>query len=256
MDVFNLAHGEFYMLGAYFSFFAATLVGLDPISSTLVAMMLVFAVGVGVEKGVISRLRGRPGEATNIVVATLGISLFLQNATLMVWGWYHRGRTYFWTGALKIFGISIGYERLVAFMFAVMLIIVFWIFIKRTKVGKAMRAIADNRMGALLAGININRIYMVTFGVAVALAGGAGSILLPMLAVYPTVGSILLLKAFAVVILGGMGSIKGSIFGGFILGVVEALTVWFLGAMYRDIVSFVVVIIILAVRPRGLFGVK
>lgn len=256
MNLINLAHGEFFMLGAYIGLFMVEISGIDPISATAIAMLLVFGLGALIEEISIKPMREKRRWERNAFIVTLGISMILQNLVLMIWGAYYRGRPFYFEGSLTLFGITIGMERMAVLVSALVLILGLWYFIHHTKIGTAMRATAQNKEAAMSVGIDVDRIYIVTFGIATALAAAAGSLLTPIFFVYPTVGARPLLKSFAVVILGGLGDVKGAIFSGFLIGLVEALTIYFLSSAFDDIVTFAIIIIVLILRPSGLFGVR
>lgn len=175
MNLINLAHGEFFMLGAYIGLFMVEISGIDPISATAIAMLLVFGLGALIEEISIKPMREKRRWERNAFIVTLGISMILQNLVLMIWGAYYRGRPFYFEGSLTLFGITIGMERMAVLVSALVLILGLWYFIHHTKIGTAMRATAQNKEAAMSVGIDVDRIYIVTFGIATALAAAAGS---------------------------------------------------------------------------------
>lgn len=256
MGVLNLAHGEFYMLGAYVAYYASSLLGFNPIISSLAAIPAIFVFGVLFERSLLSPIYGKPGWETNTVLVTVGASIFLQNVALVIFGEKYKGLPQYFEGDLEIWKIVLSYDRLVVFSVGCLLIAFLWYFMKYTRVGMAMRAISQNRDGASLAGVNVRRIFYVAFGLSAAFAAAAGALLAPIFFVYPTVGTGPLLMAFAIVIFGGLGSVKGAIYAGFLVGVFESLIVLIVSSAWKDVFVFILVIIILTARPRGLFGIR
>jgi branched-chain amino acid transport system permease protein len=256
MGVLNLAHGEFYMLGAYVAYYASSLLGFNPIISSLIATCVIFLFGVLFERSLLSPIYGRLGWETNTVLITVGASIFLQNVALVIFGEKYKGLPQYFEGDLEIWKIVLSYDRLVVFLVGCFLIAFLWYFMKYTRVGMAMRAISQNRDGAYLAGVNVRRIFYIAFGLSAAFAAAAGALLAPIFFVYPTVGAGPLLMAFAIVIFGGLGSVKGAIYAGFLVGVFESLIVLMVSSAWKDVFVFILVIIILTVRPRGLFGIR
>jgi branched-chain amino acid transport system permease protein len=256
MELVNFAHGEFYMLGGYATYFIITLTGLNPIPSAIATFALLFFVGCLVETSVIRPIRGTREAHDNLFLATFGLSVLLQNLVLIVWGANYYGMPSFFKGGFAFLGTFISFERLSVVIVSIASVMTLWFLLEKTKIGTAIRAVSQNKEAASLVGININRIYLVAFGLSTALAGLAGAMLSPLLLIYPTVGSGIVFKAFAVVTLAGFGSIKGAIFSSYILGIAEAITVTLFGAIYRDAVAFLILVIILIVRPSGLFGLK
>jgi len=256
MGVLNLAHGEFYMLGAYIAYYASSLLGFNPIVSSLVAMAAIFLFGILFERGLLSPLYGKRGWEMSTVLITIGASILIQNLALVIFGEKYKGLPMYFEGELEIWKIVLSHDRLVVFLVGSFLIAFLWYLMKYTRVGMAMRAISQNREGASLAGINVQKIFYIAFGISAAFAASAGALLAPIFFVYPTVGAGPLLMAFAIVIFGGLGSVKGAIYAGFLVGVLESLAVLMVSSAWKDVFVFILVIIILTLRPRGLFGLR
>lgn len=255
MGVVNFAHGELFMLGAYITYFSLKSYGLDISVSLLLTGCLMFISGM-----VIDRLLFRPVRMMSFeylhdssIMLTLGLSMILQNAALLGWGPEYRS-VEFVPGVTNLFGIPVENSRLFAFIVSVVLGAGFWLFASKTKVGTAIRAVTQDLEGAKLVGIDTERIFTLVVGISSALTGIAGGILLPIFMAYPTVGLRPIDIGFAVVILGGLGSIEGAIIGGFIIGIADAFTSALIGPAYETMLGFAIIIIILIVRPWGLLG--
>ncbi len=253
LEIINFAHGEFLMLAMYASYWLFQLLGVDPYVSLLIVVPAFFLMGLGVQRIIIQPIIHAP--PLNQIFATVGLSLVLQNVALFVWkADYRTVRTAYSTMCLKAGGLMISFPRLVAFILALSIIAALLIFLKETYTGKAIRALAQERRAAMLMGINIYRTYQIAFGIGIACVGAAGAILIPIYYAFPTVGSLFVLIAFVVVILGGYNSLIGALIGGLIIGVVEAFSGFFLSPHLKEAVYFVIFILILLIRPTGLFG--
>ena len=253
MQIVNFAHGEFLMLGMYASFWVFTLYGVDPYWALVMIMPGLFLLGVLTQRTVISPILDAPHAAQ--IFATVGLSIVLQNLALFAWkGDYRNIRLETSISNVKFMGLVISFPRLVAFLITLGMVIALFLFLKKTYLGKALRATADNKRSAQLMGINVNRLYYLALGIGTACVGVAGGILMPMYSVFPTVGSYFALTAFVVVVLGGMGSMTGAFVGGLIIGVVEAFSGFFLAPALNEVVYFLVFILILVFKPSGLMG--
>jgi len=255
LGVINFAHGEFYMLGAFLTYSAGHGLGLGYFPALALAVAGAAAAGLVAERVTVRPLLGR--HLFTVVLSTLGLSIFLQNTALLYWGPDPREIELAWGGRPFIVGdVVVSRLRLVALATGVALILAVTLLIKRTTVGMAMRAVARNRDAAALMGIPVHRIYALTFGLGTALAGVAGGLLGAMFTIEPTMGEWAVVKAFSVVIMGGMGNVPGAILGGVILGVAESLGAGFLpgGTGYKDGIGYALLILVLLFRPQGLFG--
>jgi len=256
MNIPQFAHGEFYMVGAYAAFFAAVVLGLNPLLAILFGTFISFFVGVLIEKTAFYPLRQRTEEwVMNAFLLTVGLSFVLQNAALALMGSSYRGVAKYWEGSIKVAaGLSTSVDRLVSFLIAIVAIGVVWVFLQRTQTGRAIRAVAQDERGATLVGISLSKIHTLTFGLGCALAGLAGASLLPITQAYPFVGFRPLVESWFVVILVGLGNIPGAVVGGFIVGMLETGSYYFLGAGWQDVITLFVLILILLFKPSGLFG--
>lgn len=253
MDVVNLAHGHFLMVGGYVAVILLSLYGVTPLAGMFVAIAVLFVVGLAVQRAILSRVVGDGIERPILVL--FGVALVLQNVGQYLLGSNARSTELgFGLGAISLGSISLSSSRLVTFLVALLLVAVTWLLLHRTDVGRAIRATAQNRAAAQYVGIDTERVYVVTLGVGSALAGAAGALLSMLFPIDPFVGWSYLLKGFAVVVLGGVGSIGGTLVGGLVLGVSENVGALYIGGSYRDIVSFAIFLIVLLIRPEGLFG--
>lgn len=256
MGMLNFSHGEFYMLGGYLTYYIFTMFNINPFVSVFLAIVILLLIGSAIFEVGIFHLIKKPKWEINAIILTLGIGICLQNVALLCFGERYKGIPSFFKASLKFWEIVIGVDRLMVLCVGLVLIVALLFFVKKTNTGLSMQAIAQDKNAALLMGINIRRIYMVTFGVSVALAGAAGGLLAPIYFIYPTVGFTPILMAFAVVIVGGLGNIKGAIYAGFLVGVIESFTVLIFSSAWKDIVIFSLIIVFLTLRPTGMFGTK
>jgi branched-chain amino acid transport system permease protein len=258
VGVLNLAHGELFMLGAFAAYFVFTHLGGGILVSTLLAMGIVFVLGAVFEKITIEPLRRREkmDYEMSTLMMTIGISMFLQNFVLIVFGPKYKGVPAYFDGIMSIGPLILSYDRLAIFAVASVIIGVLLAVFKYTRIGLAMRAVSENPDAAALAGIPLNRVLSYSFGLSGALAASAGALLIPVYNAYPTVGANVILLAFSIVIFGGLGSIRGAIYAGFLVGILESLAVLFISSSWKDVIVFLIVILVLTFRPRGLMGVK
>ncbi len=253
MDIMNFAHGEIYMLGAFLTFYFCDSLGIPYLLAIGFAMIAIAIIGIAIEKVTFKPLRNTP--LLNTLLVSLGLSIFLQNLALLIWGPDPRKiPSPYSARVIEFFGISITMQRLLVIIVAVILLIFLYYFIQKTTIGKCMRATAQEPEGAALIGIDIDKVFWVTFGVGCALAAAAGSLIGGIFFVNPTMGIIPVLKAFIIVIVGGLGSILGAIMAGFLLGVTESLMGGFVSSAYMDVTGFAILILVLLFRPSGLFG--
>jgi branched-chain amino acid transport system permease protein len=253
VKIVNFAQGEFVMIGMYLSFFLATQFGIDPVLSLVVTMPVLFVMGVAIQHFLIRRVLGQNDMPQ--IFLTFALSLLLVNLSLLLFtANYRTVHTWYSDEALHFNGLYIPLAKLFAFALAMVLSAALWVFLHATDLGKAMRAAAQNREVAMLMGINPNRVFCVALGVALALAGAAGSLLMPFYPAYPLVGQVFVLMAFVAVVLGTLGNILGALVASLMMGVAESLGIQFIGADSGLIVVFLMLLLTLAVRPSGLAG--
>jgi branched-chain amino acid transport system permease protein len=254
MRIINLAHGEMVMLGMYGAFWGHVLWNVDPFVSVLLSVPLMFLGGMLVYRFLLRQII--PGGELNTLLYTAGLSLLIANLALFVWtGDYRTIKLRYALTPLRPFGIAVPIPLAIAFGLAILITAALYLFLSRTDVGRAIRATSQNPEAAALMGVNVDRIATVTFGLGTALAGAAGALLAPSLYLYPTVGEILIAKCFVIVVLGGLGSVMGAIAGGVLLGLVESLGAVYVSVAYKDTIGFVMFLLVLLLRPSGLFGV-
>jgi len=253
--IINLAHTAFYMLAAYFIFTFASILGLDPILSAFVAAIAVTIIGVLVYKFIIDRVRA---HETAVLIVTVAIAIIIQEAVVAGFGGHFRGVPSLVSGYAGIFGVKVTYQYILTFVVMLVVLVGTWAVLMRTKLGIAIRATAQDREVANLMGINVARMGMITMGIAVALAGIAGAVVAPLFTLQPYMWMHPLVMVLAVVVLGGLGSIKGSFIGALILGFAETLVVFLApeGAFLKGALALTIMIIVILIRPEGLFGVS
>jgi len=255
MKLVNFAHGELLMLGAYVSYSVTTGLGLDVYLSIFVSMAVIALVGLGVERLAFRRVLG--ADKLNEIFVSLGLILIFDNIAVLIWG----ENSKWLTSPFKGIGVQLGdvflrYDLLIAFGFVVAILVGLLFLINKTKIGMAMRATSQKSQAAMLMGINIEHIYIFTFVLGAALAGAAGTLFGIIFPFNPYIGALPTIKTFAIIILGGLGSIKGAIIGGLLFGIAENLASATLGGIWGDAIAFALLIIVLILRPEGLFGEK
>jgi branched-chain amino acid transport system permease protein len=255
MNLANFAHGEFYMLGAYFAFTAVSFLRFNYFLAVAIAILATMLLGLVLDRLVFKRLRREP--IMSATMATIGLSILLTYGAQMIWGAYPLSiRNPFPPEPLALGPIVVPFNRLFIIAVTVLVIVLFHWLLKSTRLGKAIRATFQNKESAALVGIEIERIYTAAFAIGAGMAAISGSLLGSIFTLFPTMGGYATLKAFIVVIVGGMGSFLGAIVSGLLLGVAEALGAGFISSAYKDAVGFVVVIVVLLFAPQGLFGGK
>jgi len=255
LDVINFAHGEFYMLGAFLTYSLTVRLGLDYFLALVLTIVGGAGAGLIAERLTVRPLQGR--HMFTVVLSTLGLSIFLQNGALLTWGPDPREIELAWGGRpIVVGGVVITMLRLAVIVTSAVVIAALTWFIRRTIWGMAMRAVAKNRDAAALMGVPVRRVFALTFAVGTAMAGVAGGLLGAMFTIEPTMGEWAVVKAFCVVIMGGMGNVPGAVLGGLILGVAENVGGGFLpgGSSYKDGIGYAILIAVLLLRPQGLFG--
>jgi branched-chain amino acid transport system permease protein len=254
MKVVNFAHGEFLMLGAYVTFTFYALSGFNPYVLLAASVPILILIGV-----IIERLCFRPILGTgklNEIFISIGLIYLIQNAAAVIWtDEYRIIHSPFESITISVFGVNLPLDYLIIIITTILILIFLYLFLRRTRLGKAMRATSQNRKGAMLMGINVEKMDMISFGIGAGLAGAAGTLWVVSGQVFtPYMGSIPAVKAFAIIIIGGLGSIPGAIVGGIILGLAENFAIFTIGGAWKDAISFLILIVVLIFRPTGLFG--
>jgi len=255
LNVVNFAHGEFVMMGMFGTYFLQQLFGIDPYASAAIVGPAMFVVGLIIYQFVIApSLRGAHSIQ---ILLTVGLSIFLANFTQYLVGPQYRTLNTSYTNmAVEIGGISINAAKGIAFGVALALVGLIYLFLQFTKTGKCIRASSQDREGAALLGIDVARTQRIAFAIGAAGAGVAGSIIIPFFYVTASVGLVFVLTAFIVVVIGGMGSLWGALVGALVIGVIESLTEIFYSPSVKQIGSLVLFLLVLYLRPEGLFGRK
>ncbi len=256
MGVKNFSHGEFFMLGAYVMFFVAVFMDAPFILGIGAAAAVLFVFGVLVERTLIANLRRRAGRdwLLDAFVLTIGLMIVLQNLALLTFGSTRRGVPQLVSGMTEIGPIFVTNERLMILGASALIVTMLGLFIRYTRMGKAIRATGQDPEAAQTLGIDVNRVYTYTFGLGAALAGIAGALLIGIFPAYPTVGFHPVIKSIAAVILGGLGNVPGAIAAGLLLGVIEAYTTFFLASGWQHVITAGLIVLVLIFRPYGLFS--
>jgi len=248
----NFAHGALYMMGGYITFIMMTKYDLHYWIAILISIIVVGLIGVLMERLVFYPLRDAPPIHDKI--AAIGVLLFLEAFAQYQWGAEYQNMPTPYGQVIELFGLTFTMQRLIIIISAIVVMILLYLFLKKTFTGASIIAMSQNREGANLVGINTNKVAMLTFMISGGLAAIAASLSSPINLVFPGMGQLVILKAFVIIILGGMGSIPGAILGGYILGFSESLGATYISNDYKDIIAFILLVIILTVKPTGLFS--
>jgi branched-chain amino acid transport system permease protein len=255
--VLNVAHGELLMIGGYASFWLFMLLGMDPFLSLLIVIPLLFALGLLLDLAVFRYVERLTGETRikNSLLVSFGLTLVLQNIAIQLFTADERSIQVSYAGAgALLMGLALPYTRLASLLIAVAAVLALHLFLHHTYPGRAILATAEDREAAELAGIDVRRTYMFTFALSAALAGLAGALVSVGYGVAPNIGLAWTLKALVVVVLAGTGSVLGAFSAGILLGLVESISGAAIGASYREVVGLVIFLLVLLLRPQGLFG--
>jgi branched-chain amino acid transport system permease protein len=254
MKIVNFAHGELLMLSAYITYTIFTASGLNPYAIIILSMLILILIGICIE-----RLCFRPILGTgklNEIFLSLGLIYFLQNLAALIWSdeWQVIHSPYE-AIAVPIGSVKLPFDYIIIIIITILILFGLQLFLKKTAIGRAIRATSQNRKAATLMGINVEKMDMLSFGIGSALAGAAGTLWAVSGQVFnPYMGSIPAIKAFAIIILGGLGSIPGAIAGGLLYGLAENFAAYILGGPWKDATSFILLIVALVIRPTGIFG--
>ncbi len=251
LGIVNMAHGVLYMVGAYGMYYIYHLLGLN-----FYLAMVATIITLGLFGLLMERVFYRPvgGQFAPVIAITLGLLILFEAGGYLVFGYQPRGVTAPVAGVSTIMGVGMANYRLVVILIAAMLVAAMYYLIHRTRTGLHMRAVEEDKIAAMLQGVNANRTNAVTFALGVGLAAAAGALIAPLYAIIPTMGGMPLLKAFMVIVLGGMGSIPGVILGAIVIGLADSLLAATVGIELAYIFTWFIIIVLLIFRPRGLLG--
>ena len=255
MGVINLAHGEFVMLGAYITWVLNKQLGWDPFLAIIVVFPVMFVFGYILQRILINRLVERPHLISLLVTFSLGI--IFANITKLIYTASPRLTESALSGFWPVGNITFPVTKTYILLTALIIMVCLWLFLQKTRLGKSIRAAAQNKEAARIVGIEIQQVYAITFGICIGLTGIAGVLISPTQAIFPFMGAPLTLKAFAITAMSGLGSIPGALLGGIVLGLVEVFIGTYvpgIGTNLGIISSFVILVVVLVTRPQGLFG--
>lgn len=255
LKIINFAHGEFMMLGMYLAYFSTTYLGINPYLSLLMVIPMMFLIGVLCQIYLIRPILEAP-EFVQFLL-TFALLLVIQNVALLMWTGDWRSLSI--PLAFKVITIgklSLQLAMLVAFAGALLITFILILFLKTTDYGKAIRACSEEREGALFVGLNVNKVFYVSFGIGTTMAAVAGVLILPFFPVSPMVGLSFTIQCFVIVVLGGLGSIQGALIGGLIIGVTESMSALFLPTSLKQLFTYGLFILIVCFKPSGIFGVN
>ena len=252
LHIINFAQGAFLMLSAFLVYYFGTLFGLDYFTSCVLAVLVVGGLAMLTERFMFHRFWIK-GEVLSCLVVSMGLTQIMQNGALITFGIVQKSVDSVFTGVINIFGVRFSFERLMIIVFAYVIIFSLLLFLKYSKRGQAMRAVAQDYDAAQLLGINTKRIAMLGMFIGVGLSGVAGAIIAPVFSMDAYMGEFLMLKAFLVMVVGGLGSVPGVIYAALIFGMFESFGLMYIGHM-ANVYLFILVVLILAIKPTGLFS--
>lgn len=253
MRVINFAHGDIMMIGMYLTYSLFTLLGIDPFVSIVITIPLMFLFGAFLQKVFINRMQGALPQ--NQILLTIGLGMIMSNTMMLVYtSDYKILTTDYSSSSFNIAGISISTPLAISFLITAAITAMLYWFLLKTDTGQAIRATAQDREAAQLMGINVKWMSILAFGMGSALAGTAGALISPTYYIFPQIGSTFTLKAFVITVLGGMGSIVGATIGGVIIGVAESVSAVYISSGWKDVVVFVLFLLVLLFKPAGLMG--
>jgi branched-chain amino acid transport system permease protein len=253
MRVINFAHGDILMIGMYATYYVFTLLHIDPFLSIVITIPLMFLFGALLQKVFINRVLDALPQ--NQILLTIGLGLIMSNTMALAFtSDYKILTTSYSSSSVKLFGISISTPLVISFAITAVITAALYWFLLKTDTGQAIRATAQDREAARLMGINVGRMSIIAFGLGSALAGTAGALIAPTYYIFPQVGSVFTLKAFVITVLGGMGSVIGATLGGVLIGVAESIGGVYFGAGWKEVVVFVLFLLVLLFKPSGRLG--
>jgi len=258
MRLSNFAHGEYYMLGGYALYFTVAGFGLSPLLCLPAAILAGFVVGSSVERVIIrdtyTKVMARPLEYA--MLGTMMVSALLQNLAVQIFGPFVHSTPPYVTGSVQVFQVTLSFDRLVAGAVSLASLLFVYYLVQTTKTGRAWRAVAQNRAGAIVSGISISHVNLLAYGTGAGLAALCGALLTPIYGVWPSIGWTPLVLSFVIIVLGGLGSIKGAFVGSLIVGLTHSFVAGYWSPAYADVTMYLVMLGVLLIKPTGLFGQK
>lgn len=260
MHIVNFAHAEFLMVGMFIAWFAWALLGIDPMLGAFIALALTFVIGMGVQRVLIKPVLNAPQVAQ--IFLTVGLLFAMENAALLLFGAGFRSvSTPYQTEALTLLPsgnerLIVPYDKLLAFVMALLMGVAVWLFLQRTRTGTAMRATAQDATAAKLMGIDADRMYRLAFGLGCGTTAFGGAVILPYITASPTVGAQYVVLMFTAVVLGGLGSVAGAVVGGLLVGLIQSFSALVLPIQLQNLILFVIFIAVLALKPEGILSRK
>lgn len=253
--VLNYSYGSYFTWGAYLAWVIAVgYAQLNYVLVFLIVLPIAFLMGLVVDRIIIRPLRSRAEFDFSVLLATLGLAVFLDNLVLVIFGARTKSLPKFLEGSINIGGFIISWQLIAMFVFAAVVAVALFVFMAKTRTGMSMRAVAQDPTGARIVGIPLFRVYAITFGLSTMLCGAGGILLAPRFFMTPLGGWIFLVKALIIVIAGGLGSLRGTLYASFLLGILEAVVGWQFGLLWVMPAWFLVLFLVLLIRPAGLFG--
>jgi branched-chain amino acid transport system permease protein len=253
MKVVNFSHGSLMMLGMYVTYWVFILTGTDPYLSIIITIPVLFVIGVGIQRFFIDPILDAPEH--NQLLLTLGIMIIIENLVAFIWSPNYRSVNVGYSGShFQIGHVTVAIPSLLTFIIAILISGAIYVFLKKTDLGKGLRAASQDVEGAYAVGINVRRMYLIAFGIGSACAGVAGSLITPFFYISPYVGFVFVIIGFVVVVFGGMGSFIGALFGGLIIGIVESFGAILMPGSLKQVSVYLLFIILLIFKPKGLFG--
>lgn len=249
--IINLVHGSYYMLGAYFTYTFMAVMKINIIFSALLAVAASVVIGLAIDRFGVRPFRQRH---VYVLILTLSIAYFIQEVIFVIFGVYGKGVKSFIAGEMTFGNVNVSYQKVLTFFSSAALIALLWFFINKTKTGKSISAVAQNRDAAIFVGIRPERIFLITAGISAGLAAASGVFIAPIIEAFPTMWVFPLFRAFVIVIIGGLGSIEGAIIASMLLGYSETVVSLLISPNYSDMVYLVAIILVMTIRPMGLFG--
>lgn len=252
LQIPHFAHGAIAVLGGYIAWYLVSAVGLNFFIALILSMVVTAGIGIIIERLAYNPVRNAP--PINSFIIALGLLILLQNVMTLIFSPNQVMIKTGFDGVIKLGDVLVTKLFLMLFIVSIVIVLLLYLFIKYTKLGKSIQAVSQNPEASAIVGINIKKIRIIVFGVGSAVAAASGAFIASIFSLYPSLGELMVMKGFVVIILGGLGSFPGAIVGGLIIGLTESLGGWLISSHYKDLYSFALMILLLIFRPQGLFG--